>query len=595
MRYLVLTLLAVLTVLQPVIAVESLTFQDPWEATQVSTAVLNIDAHYYTTSSVSWVNGTDKNSYLSSSGNTWCGSGPEAFILNKNPTPITYAAVNWVSSTAGSTGCYYSTCNWKPTNMIIRFYDVSGIKQGTDLVVVHGGASVSQVGAPTYPTNFRVEVKVLGGTGYVYKDGVLVANQSRPMSLNPYYIGFGTSYTCQSCTCKGAIGVDDAIWGGTATDAHIFGQPATGYYLYKDAANSAASGLYNSLGAQVNSFNMTSTWGTSRSGTTNTIILKELTTDTVVSSYTAQYGNQSGSVVWDLPTAFFNNPKAPYGVYVVTIPGTGVVSTPVAYLGGGGTVFWDQRLYTPRSTGAITYGFLGDSWDTNTYTYSLDIMDAFGEVVHTSALSQQNGRVYYTFTDGQSHGVYYAVLKMTPKSGGDDIWANYDHAELVSYVFFSGYVMDAEDGHLLSGAQVNITQLSTTQTISSTDQGWNSTSGWLPGATIRINTSYPGYGPDFRLFTPVSPKTIPLNISLLSSDTGHSGVSVGGIVRDDIYGNPISNATYHVRNTTEYSALTNIAGYARVDYLVAGTLYDVWGSKEGYGNSSIEKILVVNA
>lgn len=75
----------------------------------------------------------------------------------------------------------------------------------------------------------------------------------------------------------------------------------------------------------------------------------------------------------------------------------------------------------------------------------------------------------------------------------------------------------------------------------------------------------------------------------------HAWTAVGGVVRDKVYGNPIPNSTYHVKNGTEYTAQTNIAGYARVDNLVHNTLYDVWstGNDGRYQNSTIVPILAV--
>ena len=85
---------------------------------------------------------------------------------------------------------------------------------------------------------------------------------------------------------------------------------------------------------------------------------------------------------------------------------------------------------------------------------------------------------------------------------------------------------------------------------------------------------------------------------MLPNPATNSGVSIGGIVRDNVYSNLIPGASVVVRNTTsgEYQIkTTNIAGYYRADNLYSGRLYDVWSSKTGYGNSTVAQKLAVGA
>ena len=176
---------------------------------------------------------------------------------------------------------------------------------------------------------------------------------------------------------------------------------------------------------------------------------------------------------------------------------------------------------------------------------------------------------------------------------------NYASTEIVGYVFFSGYVMNAETGAVLSGANINVTQSTSSSTSTSLTGGiWNSSNNWLSGTAISINTTASGYFQDVLSFTPLTAKTINLNISMLPNPATNSGVSIGGIVRDNVYSNPIPGASVVVRNTTsgEYQIkTTNIAGYYRADNLYSGRLYDVWSSKTGYGNSTVAQKLAVGA
>ena len=89
---------------------------------------------------------------------------------------------------------------------------------------------------------------------------------------------------------------------------------------------------------------------------------------------------------------------------------------------------------------------------------------------------------------------------------------------------------------------------------------------------------------------------IPLNITLLSTTPAHTGVSIGGIVRDNQYGNPVTSATVNVYNTStseSYNNVTNIAGYYLVNNLVGNRLYNVSSTKSGYSNSTIAQVVAV--
>jgi hypothetical protein len=222
------------------------------------------------------------------------------------------------------------------------------------------------------------------------------------------------------------------------------------------------------------------------------------------------------------------------------------------------------------------------------------ISDAFGNIISTQPVTTQSGSKQYTFTSSNANGVYYAQLKATPIAGGNPILMNYAVTTLTSYIIFSGYVMDAETTNVIIPAYVNITQGANTANITTSSAGWNSSQSWLSGTPISINTVATGYANNALSFTPLSASSVSLNISMLSTSPTSIGVSIGGIVRDNKFGNPVQSATVSVVNGSSYHATTtNLAGYYRVDDLVPGTLYNVWSSKTGYGNSSVAQKLAV--
>jgi hypothetical protein len=151
--------------------------------------------------------------------------------------------------------------------------------------------------------------------------------------------------------------------------------------------------------------------------------------------------------------------------------------------------------------------------------------------------------------------------------------------------------MNAETGAILPGATILVSQPSKIYTSTSESTGfWNSSHKWIVGIPTHINTTIAGYTSDYLTITPLLSGTIKVNISLLPDSSTFTGVSIGGIVRDNQYGNPVPSATVIVRNSTyseSQTKTTNIAGYYHADNLYSGRWYDVWSSKTGYRNSTV--------
>jgi hypothetical protein len=168
--------------------------------------------------------------------------------------------------------------------------------------------------------------------------------------------------------------------------------------------------------------------------------------------------------------------------------------------------------------------------------------------------------------------------------------------DVTDYVYVTGgYVMD-ETGAILTGANVTVSQGSTNVSYTSTSTGWgNTTQYWLTGSTVTVSTNKSGYTNDIRSFIPYNAGSIILNLTLFSTTPSYSGVAIGGVVRDDQYGNPVVGATYHTLLGTDTTCTTNIAGVCINNNLVANALYNVSGSKTGYGNSSYYEVTAVVA
>jgi hypothetical protein len=446
----------------------------------------------------------------------------------------------------------------------------------------------------------RWEVKVTGGTAYIYKNGVLQVTSSA-LAQNPSYIGFGT-HTSAAQGANANNYWDDYVYG-TSENKYIYDMPETGAYIIKkDMLNPAASGLYTSGGVIVDANYMSTRFGRGNSAVPPDALTNEsinLVQWGGVIPYATLYTSTdyAGARIYNIHEALINS-TAPYGYYAITIPGSALYSDPILYESGGATVTWDKDIYSVGDTGVIvSYVASGGYWDPAVYDYQLVVQDIFGNVIKSQTVNTQSGSMSVTFTSNDNLGVYYAILKAKLKSSATyDIWMSVDAAELQAYIVFNGYVMNAESGAVLADATVNVTQGIATKNSISGSYGWNSTNNWLSGSQFNITTNKSGYTSDVRLFTPLTSKSIALNISLVPSPATTVGTSVGGVVRDNVYGNPVVGATYWVQNGTTHSSTTNIAGFARVDNLpVPNTWYNVWSSKTGFGNSSVVRVMAVAA
>jgi hypothetical protein len=517
------------------------------------------------------------NSYLvvSTSRNAGVGGPGYVVFMSSTSSISTYAAATFLGASAG---------NGQPVAVL---YDGAGN-------VLYSKEDTVQ------PAYTRYEVKMNGAQAYVYRSGTLIGT-SGALAQNPSYIGFGTYNLGLGSTTYSSYW-DDYVYG-TSENKYIYDMPETGAYkLVNDAWNPAASGLYTSGGVIVDSNYMST-----RFGRGNLAVPPDpLTNESInlvqwggVIPYATLYtgSDYSGARIFNIHEALINS-SAPYGYYAITIPGSALYSDPILYESGGATVTWDKDIYSVGDTGVIvSYVASGGYWDPAVYDYQLVVQDIFGNVIKSQTVNTQSGSMSVTFTSNDNLGVYYAILKAKLKASPTyDIWMSVDAAELQAYIVFNGYVMNAESGAVLSDATVNVTQGTATKKSISGSYGWNSTNNWLSGSQFNITTNKSGYTSDVRLFTPLTSKSIALNISLVPSPATTVGTSTGGVVLDNVYGNPVVGAIYWVQNGTAYSSTTNIAGFARVDNLpVPNTWYNVWSSKTGFKNSSVVPVFSVGA
>jgi hypothetical protein len=491
----------------------------------------------------------------------------ENLIRNINPTYFTYAA--WDSSTGGI------LTNW-------MFYD-----SGFNLLSVFNGNKC----------NGRVEVKMVGMQPTVYCNGVYqYSNQI--ININPSYLSIGIS------THDGQ-NIDNILIG--ESDPHVVGALPSNWTIIRDLINPSATGVYawdNSTQTWVSKnslyFYIDADTSSQQSATEEYFDIGYYNTGTTVN--TTVIHNQASprnrlqfSVSDFLNTATALGTTLPDGEYYAQFRGYPNSRAYFWVISQGASVSWNQATYPNGDPATITYAVSNSYWNTMTYTYRVDVLDTTGTVKKTQSITTQIGTVSIASLDPTTYpaGAYYAEVIATETSTGEESIMNYAAMEITDYVYLSGYVMD-ETGAVLSGAMVNVSQTGTNVSYTSASTGWgNNTQYWLTGSTITTTTNKTGYTPDVRSFTPLAAGNIPLNITLFSTSPSYSGAAIGGVVRDDQYGNPVVGATYHTLNGTDTICTTNIAGVCINNNLVANALYNVSGSKTGYGNSSTYQVVAV--
>lgn len=453
----------------------------------------------------------------------------------------------------------------------------------------------------------RYEMRMEGDSkAHFYVNGVNTQT-SGVLALNPSYVAVSSQIASSGY-------VDDIVYGASAQKV-VYGMPEENVFIIKkDMINPASSGVaFKTNGTIVSSTLLATTWSKSAIGATgganDSIYLANVFSGTVYDTKYTGIKNTSPEY-WDIQTALINS-GAPYGWYEIYIANeSGAHSIPINYIGTGASVSFDKDSYSQQDTATITHSVdNGGYWDTGSFNYKLAIMNGnTGQFVHNESILVQSGTSTYTFTSSDTQGTYYAIVIATSLTTGEEIWMNFDWASVSAYATFTGYVNGAETNAVLSGANVSIVQGSTIVNQVTTADGNYTATGFLTGATLAINVTASGYSQYYVTLVPMVAKSIPLNFTLNSTTPTFTGLGIGGVNRDGNitgtlvtlgYGNPIGSATDYLQNMTygDYCTNTsNMAGWYLFDegngcMLTSGRLYNVWGSKAGYSNSTVYMVV----
>ena len=448
----------------------------------------------------------------------------------------------------------------------------------------------------------RMEVVIAGTTIYTYWDGVLSdTNLNQPLT-SIYYFGVDYSF----------LFIDDYSSDMLYTDTSLISAPPHTFVINRDLLSTvtreynAAGGVANNsyLNLQFSIGPYADGWSISNPPNSRYHVIVtspsgKQTSDTYINF--SQYGSACGIIPISFNSSYVDNSPLEYGVYAVYLRDatTGSVRssdyfTVTAALGS--IVSWGKGSYGNGETATISYSIPTAYYDTTAYTYNIEVVSIYGTVIGTQPISSQTGSVSIPL-NGATPGVYYAELNAVPVSTTTNYMLAQSATEVSAYVTFNGYVMNEETADTLSGANITVSQgTNALSQFSASTGAWNSSNNWLTGTPITVTTNLSGYTDNVRILTPLASGEIPFNISMVPTTHTYTGVAIGGIVRDNQYGNPVTSATVNVYNTStseSYNNVTNIAGYYLVNNLVGNRLYNVSSTKSGYSNSTIAQVVAV--
>jgi hypothetical protein len=482
---------------------------------------------------------------------------------NVYPTPFTYAAWD---------GTYTHE---------IRLYDSSGA-----IISSPSGQGDGQ----------RFELKIIGGTPMCYADGVLKSTAA-VISVNPSYIAITDFINTQS--------YDNIVIG--EDDHHIVGALPSNWTIIRDFISSASNGIYagqntTSLVPWVlknsNYFYIDADTDSLDSTTSETFQISYVATGTVVNSTTINSTVPRHQVRYYL-SQWLDTSTVPDGQYAACFEGSSVCGY-FWILSNGGQIVFDKSSYNLGDSGTMTWYLSTGYIDVSTYDYTYKLVDVYGNILASGVTAVSNtdttGTATITFDDATyDPGVVYAEMIATGKTDDVEHMLGYSAITLVDYVQFNGYVNNAENSTVISGANINMTQGSRVASVTSGSTGNYTASGnFLTGTAILVNATAADFRQYLYTFTPSAAKTISLNISLVPSSPITSGSGIGGVAREKVYGRPIEGATVYVNNNTyseTHTETTSMTGWYLCDAgssctLTSTRLYNIWGTRLGYNVSA---------
>ena len=363
-----------------------------------------------------------------------------------------------------------------------------------------------------------------GGTYYynTYVNGVY-NNHFNAVGTIPYYLKF--------FYYKGNIKAYIFSYGENEEKNIILTHPSS-YFLAKDIFNSEFTGLYSSPNNQVwpNKF-----YAYYISDTPNkNITIKNKNTNQII--YSAQTSGVCGLYEFNFTQIFINN-NVSTGIYSIQMDGS-TQSQDITYKAiatSGTSIQWDKTQYAKGETATVTFSIAELNWDTDDYTYRVEIWDENTEQKTSTLITSRPVSATKTYsidvgTTFPETGTYYAVLTATDKSSGTEYLLIYDDAYVLlpgsGEVWVQGETYNAVTNSTLGSCTVTATQLGVDHTTTSNATGWYEiNTGLVTDWSLGVNASKAGYIGYKMDFTPVAEGIYRVDVPLVPAGGPEPGQS----------------------------------------------------------------------
>lgn len=471
--------------------------------------------------------------------------------------------------------------------------------QSLEIYIYDSGESQIWVGGPfsgVYSTYKRAEVVRSGTKYYFYLDGSLIYTTAE-ISTVPYYYDIGGSW--------GRF-IDDVVYG-SSTEHNVIGCPPQTWFVAKDIFQSEFSGLYSAVDTQESASEMAISYAAD--GGSATVTVTNIATGAVVNTTTVS--TYAGIITYNLTEMLFES-GAPYGQYRVAISGSTASDTfwYKAIATSGTAIQWDDTTYSDGDEATITFSISESNWDTDDYSYCVEIWDESLNEVESWAVPSRPVNATKTIDVNTANfgtsGTFYAVLTATDTSSGEEMLLTYDDATVTlpgsGDVIVSGTTYDATTNLTLTSCTVVGTQVGVDHsTTSDGTTGAYEISDLVTDWTIGMNASKANYTGYLVSFMPYSGGTYTVDIPLVPSggpapgsysnattsyyNSTTDGTAIGGICWDGPYWTLSEGALCTVSNATwNTSCTTGAGGWYQCNNIGCGGTYTLTCSKTGYAN-----------
>jgi hypothetical protein len=422
-----------------------------------------------------------------------------------------------------------------------------------------------------------------------YVNGVAVKNFGT-FATQPYYWASSTSDLDDAVSVSpvaGAVGILPNTW-----------------HISKDI-ESTLSGMYNAAGSNIMNTEMHASW-TSYGDTTGATIsidgdqqVQAVGTEVlgIYSAIDSQWHtttSRSGYVTFNLTQFMEENEYGRHTVVLSTAAGT--VEEEFWYLGSATlqtNITFDRDIYAPLDSVAInssisdthylpSYSFRGDLVYYDPGTGARTVKETWPITAQTQTHTSSVTSDRFPVTG------LYTVELFTTDAGGEYL-LDYDTAQAyANKIVYSGTVWDGQQGTVIDGATVSVTQGGTTLTDTTGSDGRFEIVGLSKDVLTALSGAKTGFVTTWSNMTPDEYKRYEFDLVLLNSSVEHTGEVVFGAVRCYPDGATVGGATVQIlKDGAEVNSTTAAEkGFYFFDGLDEATTYTIAVQEEGYADYS---------